>query len=113
MATTAEYCLGEFTFPRGWFMVAEASELENGPIAVRFFANDFVIYRGQSGKVVMLDAYCPHMGTHLCKNTSSYIVRDGTQIHGDSIRCPRAKKVRRSADGTERRIATLSAALLR
>lgn len=88
MATTAEYGLGEFTFPRGWFMVAEACELDNGPIAVRFFANDFVIYRGQSGRVVMLDAYCPHMGTHLCKNTTSYIVRDGTQIHGDSIRCP-------------------------
>ena len=35
MATTAEYGLGEFTFPRGWFMVAEATELENGPIAVR------------------------------------------------------------------------------
>ena len=88
MATTAEYGLGEFTFPRGWFMVAEATELDNGPIAVRFFANDFVIYRGESGKVVMLDAYCPHMGTHLCKNTTSYIVRDGTQVHGDSIRCP-------------------------
>ena len=26
MATTAEYGLGEFTFPRGWFVVAEASE---------------------------------------------------------------------------------------
>ena len=88
MATTAEYGLGEFTFPRGWFMVAEASELENGPIAARFFGNDFVIYRGESGRVVMLDAYCPHMGTHLCKNTTSYIVRDGTQIQGDSIRCP-------------------------
>ena len=88
MATTAEYGLGPFTFPRGWFMVAEASELDNGPIGVRFFANDFVIYRGQSGKIVMLDAYCPHMGTHLCKNTTSYIVKDGNQIHGDSIRCP-------------------------
>ena len=88
MATTAEYGLGPFTFPRGWFMVAEASELDNGPIGVRFFANDFVIYRGESGRVVMLDAYCPHMGTHLCKNTSSYIVRDGTHVQGDSIRCP-------------------------
>jgi 3-ketosteroid 9alpha-monooxygenase subunit A len=88
MGTSAEYGLGEYAFPRGWFMVAEAEELENGPIAVRFFANDFVIYRGQSGTVVMLDAYCPHMGTHLSRNTTSYIVRDGTQIQGDSIRCP-------------------------
>lgn len=88
MGKTSHYGLGEYIFPRGWFMVAEAAELDNGPIAVRFFANDFVIYRGESGRIVMLDAYCPHMGTHLCKNTTSYIVRDGTQVQGDSIRCP-------------------------
>src|SRR6185437_4202775 len=57
MGTTAEYGLGEYTFPRGWFMVAEVEELANGPIAVRYFANDFVLYRGQSGRLVMLDAY--------------------------------------------------------
>ena len=88
MVTTAEYGLGEFAFPRGWFMVAEASELDDGPIGARFFAKDFVIYRGQSGRVVMLDAYCPHMGTHLAKNTTSYTVRDGEHVEGDSIRCP-------------------------
>ncbi|HLG88470.1 MAG TPA: (2Fe-2S)-binding protein, partial [Alphaproteobacteria bacterium] len=52
MAGTADYGLGEFTFPRGWFMVAEASELDNGPLAVRFFARDFALYRGKSGRVV-------------------------------------------------------------
>ena len=88
MAKTAEYGLGDFTFPRGWFMVAEASELDNGPIGVRFFGRDFAIYRGKSGRVIMLDAYCPHMGTHLAKNTSSYVVRDGGHVEGDSIRCP-------------------------
>ena len=41
MATTKDYGLGEFTFPRGWFVVAEAWELDNGPIGVRFFAKDF------------------------------------------------------------------------
>ena len=35
----------------------------------------------------MLDAYCPHMGTHLARNNTSYVVQDG-QIEGDSIRCP-------------------------
>ena len=88
MATTAEYGIGEFTFPRGWFMVADAEELQDKPIGVRFFGQDFAIYRGKSGRVVMLDAYCPHMGTHLAKNTTSYVVKDGTQIEGDSIRCP-------------------------
>lgn len=89
MATSSEYGLGEFQFPRGWFMVADAGELKSGqPLNVRFFARDFVIYRGASGRVVMLDAYCPHMGTHLGKNTTSYVVRDHTHIEGDSIRCP-------------------------
>ena len=37
--------------------------------------------------MVLLDAYCPHMGTHLTKNTTSYVIQDG-QIEGDSIRCP-------------------------
>ena len=54
---------------------------------MRFFAQDLVIYRGKSGRVVMLDAYCPHMGTHLGRNDSSYVIHDG-QIEGDSIRCP-------------------------
>lgn len=88
MATTKEYGLGEFTFPRGWFMIAEATELQGKPLALRYFARDFVLYRGQSGRVVLMDAYCPHMRVHLAKNTTSYIVRDGNQIEGDSIRCP-------------------------
>ncbi|MBU3600471.1 Rieske (2Fe-2S) protein [Polynucleobacter sp. 30F-ANTBAC] len=92
MATTKEYRLGEFTYPRGWFMIADSEEL-NQPkaVAVRFFGRDFVIYRGKaSGKAILLDAYCPHMKTHLAKNTTSYVMIDGggTNIEGDSIRCP-------------------------
>lgn len=81
--------LGEFTFPRGWFMVADAQELRDTPLALRFFGRDLVLYRGKaSGKPAPLDAYCPHMGTHLGTNTTSYIVRDGVHIDGDVIRCP-------------------------
>lgn len=89
MATTAEYGLGEHTFPRGWFMIADSNELGEAPLALRFFGREFVAYRGKdSGKVFLVDAYCPHMRVHLAKNTTSYIVRDGNQIEGDSIRCP-------------------------
>ena len=87
MGKTQDYGLGEFTFPRGWFMVADAEEVKERPVSVRFFAQDLVIYRGKSGRVVMLDAYCPHMGTHIGRNDSSYVIHDG-QIEGDSIRCP-------------------------
>jgi 3-ketosteroid 9alpha-monooxygenase subunit A len=87
MATTAEYGLGEYAFPRGWFMIAAADEVRDTPLPLRFFGNDFALYRGESGRVVLLDAYCPHMGTHIARNTTSYVVIDG-QIEGDSIRCP-------------------------
>lgn len=88
MARTQEYELGPQTFPRGWFMVAESSEVTSVPKAVRYFGQDLVLYRGQSGRAYMVDAYCPHMGTHLARNTTSYVVRDQVQVEGDSIRCP-------------------------
>ncbi|MDP4789160.1 MAG: Rieske (2Fe-2S) protein [Haliea sp.] len=88
MATAADYNLGPNTFPRGWFIVAESKELDAGPMAVRFFGQDLALYRGESGKPIMLDAYCAHMGTHLTASTSTMIVKNGKQIEGDSIRCP-------------------------
>ena len=93
MATTKDYRIGEFTFPRGWFMIADAEELNtHKPLAVRFFGKDFALYRGRAtGKVVLLDAYCPHMKTHLAApNNTSYVVIDGggSNVDGDGIRCP-------------------------
>lgn len=88
MARTEEYNLGEYTFPRGWFMIAEAAEVNQKPHAIRYFGQDMVIYRGESGRVVVIDAYCPHMGAHFANNTTSYVVTEGKQIEGDSIRCP-------------------------
>ena len=88
MATTAEYGLGEFTYPRGWFMVGEASDATTTPKAVRFFGEDMVLYRGESGKAYLVEAYCPHMGTHMALNTTSYVVTDNEHVEGDNIRCP-------------------------
>ncbi len=87
MATTAEYGLGPFTFPRGWFMVAEAGAVGEGVLPLRFFGRELALYRGASGRLVLLDAICAHMGTNIARNTTSYVVLDG-QIEGDSIRCP-------------------------
>lgn len=87
MAKTEDYGLGSFTYPRGWFMISSSAALTDVPLALTFFGHDFALYRGHSGAVVLMDAYCPHMGTHLAKNTTSYVVIDG-QIEGDSIRCP-------------------------
>ncbi|MFT4054034.1 MAG: Rieske 2Fe-2S domain-containing protein [Novosphingobium sp.] len=88
MAKSSEYGLGEFDFPRGWFMIATAEEATTTPAAIRYFGQDMVLYRGESGTPYVTEAYCPHMGAHLAKNTTSYVVMDGDQVQGESIRCP-------------------------
>ena len=88
MATSAEYGLGEFAFPRGWFAVANGGEVGRKPVAVHYFGQDMVLYRGESGRVVMLDAYCPHMGTHLASGPNSATSTAATHMEGDNIRCP-------------------------
>ena len=88
MATSSDYNLGKFTFPRGWFMVADAEQVTKTPLSVRFFGKELVLYRGDSGKVYMVGAYCPHMGTHIGKNCTSNVVHKKQHVEGDSIRCP-------------------------
>jgi 3-ketosteroid 9alpha-monooxygenase subunit A len=88
MAKSADYGLGEFAFPRGWFVVAESAEVGRKPFNVHYFGQDMVLYRGESGRVVMLDAYCPHMGTHLGMSRNSATVLSERFLEGDSIRCP-------------------------
>lgn len=88
MAKTAEYQLGEFPFPRGWFVVAESSQVGRQATNARYFGEEVVLFRGESGQVVMLEAFCPHMGAHLGKNRTSHTVTAGHHLEGDAIRCP-------------------------
>lgn len=88
MAKTADYDLGPFTYPRGWLMVAASSSVTSLPSEGRFFGGDVVLYRGDSGRAVMLNAYCPHMGAHLAVGPTGATARHCVQVIGDSIRCP-------------------------
>lgn len=88
MAKTADYDLGIFTYPRGWFMIAETSELGTQPLALRFFGRNMALYRGESGRPYLVQGHCPHMGAQFAANSTSYVVRDQQQIEGESIRCP-------------------------
>lgn len=66
--------------PRGWFAVALSSEVPaQGVVALRYFARELIAYRGESGRVYVTDAYCPHLGAHLAH---------GGVVEGDAIRCP-------------------------
>jgi len=65
--------------PEGWFWLLKSKDLKpEKALPAKLLDRDFVIYRGEDGVVRAMDAYCPHMGAHLC---------DG-MVENNSIRCP-------------------------
>jgi phenylpropionate dioxygenase-like ring-hydroxylating dioxygenase large terminal subunit len=88
MALTADYQIGSLTYPRGWLMVAASAAVTSVPSEARFFGEDVVLYRGASGRPVMVSAYCPHMGAHLAVGPIGATAQHGMQVQDDSIRCP-------------------------
>jgi 3-ketosteroid 9alpha-monooxygenase subunit A len=67
-------------FPEGWFGIGWSSDFEVGkPAFIRYFGRDMVIYRGESGRLVVTHAYCPHMGARLDV---------GGKVDGDCLICP-------------------------
>lgn len=67
-------------FARGWYLISWSADLAPGQVVpLRYFARDFVLYRGQEGTPVLLDAHCPHLGAHL---------GHGGCVEGAEIVCP-------------------------
>jgi 3-ketosteroid 9alpha-monooxygenase subunit A len=68
-------------FARGWHVVMFSQELGVGAIRkLKFFGQELVIFRGESGSVSVHEAYCPHLGANLGNPHAKVI--------GDTIRCP-------------------------
>ena len=89
MASARDYRLGSFDFARGWYVVANSCDISTTkPHNARYFGEDVVLFRGAGGKVGMVAAYCPHMGTHMGKSRNSYLAKAGINIQEDGIRCP-------------------------
>ena len=66
--------------PTGWFQVAWSSEVGVGEVRrMTYFGKELVAWRGESGAVAVLDAYCQHLGAHL-----GY----GGTVVGDTVQCP-------------------------
>ena len=67
-------------YPRGWFVVAFANEIPPlEPKTLNYFGQKLVAFRGEDGKVRILDAYCAHMGADLGA---------GGKVIGNDIQCP-------------------------
>lgn len=65
-------------FIQGWYWALPSRELKKGQVkGVELLGRQIALYRGDSGLVYGLDAYCPHMGAHF---------KEG-KVEGDSIRC--------------------------
>ncbi|OXH81003.1 Rieske (2Fe-2S) protein, partial [Burkholderia multivorans] len=66
--------------PFGWFCIGYSDEVAVGDVKpLRYFGKDLVMFRGESGEIGVLDAYCPHLGAHM---------GHGGTVEGDSLRCP-------------------------
>lgn len=62
----------------GWYWAARSRDVRRGKVvAVRLLGRDLAVYRGTSGEVIALDAYCSHMGAHLAEG----------RVEGDGLRC--------------------------
>ena len=69
-----------FPIPAGWFFVDFSENLKIGEVRnIQLFDQEWVLFRGDSGKVGMSDPYCPHLGAHL---------GHGGTVAGDNLRCP-------------------------
>jgi len=63
---------------QGWYPVCASRELKKGKCqSFKIFKQRLVVYRGQSGQVYALDAFCPHLGTDLGNG----------RVQGEHIQC--------------------------
>lgn len=66
-------------FARGWHCLGLIRDFADGrPHSIQAFGTKLVVFRGEDGKVNVLDAFCRHMGGDLS---------DGT-VKGNEIACP-------------------------
>lgn len=84
-------------YPNGWIPVLESRALRPGQVkSVLAFGQELAVVRGSTGKVYVLDAFCPHLGANLavggtveqriCSTLSDNNNNEG--IKEDCLRCP-------------------------
>jgi len=66
--------------PTGWFQVAWSGEIGLGDVhTMKYFDQEMVAWRAESGRLTVMDAYCEHLGAHL-----GY----GGTVVGEVLQCP-------------------------
>ena len=68
------------SFPNGWFVLLESRDLSRGQVRqVDALGLNLAVYRGDSGQVFVVSAYCVHLGANIAV---------GGRVKGDCIQCP-------------------------
>ena len=66
-------------FPNGWFNVCNSVDVKKGKvIEVEAFGERMAVFRGENGKVSVVDIFCPHLNANLA---------DG-KVNGNNLVCP-------------------------
>lgn len=66
--------------PYGWYCIELSDNLKPGDVKpLKYFNEELVLFRTESGEAKLLDAYCPHLGAHL---------GHGGLVKGESVSCP-------------------------
>ena len=66
--------------PTGWFQVAWSDEIGVGGVhTMKYFDQEMVAWRAESGGLTVMNAYCEHLGAHL-----GY----GGKVVGEVLQCP-------------------------
>lgn len=69
-----------FPIPTGWFFIEYSDALKPGEMKnVQCLDQEWVVFRGESGKAGVSDPFCPHLGAHM---------GHGGKVVGDNLRCP-------------------------
>lgn len=72
------------SFSTGWYQIGYSQEVAPGEIkSQHWFGQDLVMFRTESGKLAVMDAFCPHMGAHL-----GHPGEHGGKVCGEHIQCP-------------------------
>jgi 3-ketosteroid 9alpha-monooxygenase subunit A len=64
----------------GWFQLGWSRDLRRGQLVkVKQFGAAYTMFRGEDGKVGVIDDICPHLGAHFS---------EGGCVKGNAVRCP-------------------------
>jgi cholesterol 7-dehydrogenase len=92
-AHTARFRLRTYNppYPNGWYRLCNSDEIPVQKVKyIKALGQNLAVYRAASGRVHILDAYCPHLGANLAI---------GGEVIGENLQCP-FHKWKYAGDGT-------------